>query len=495
MKNIFNFFFPKNKASSIEPKTEVEIKAKSESIPIRQSNYSETNIPEAIKDKKEDLTYDIDKVRKEVEKIEKEQGSQAIIGYLRELFDNNHLSFNHLISFFKVLVRNMKKGKAFTPDEIFLYVNNQIEKYSEKDDVAFFCNIADILGRIKKDYAINFLEGKLNPPESDAIKDISYLSPMIELSSYYKDKEKASELKERAFALFSKEAKQLDFKSLISSLSSLVYSLRDKEEYSDQNKITFINENLRDYDQNTDFKSIKRIADLFGLVGSTHQIEYLTRMFNSTDDKFSLLLELSDTHFKNGDPENAFKSLAKASMFLPDFNSTDYLSDLIKIKDRSANVIEHDKNPNYEAYLIFSLESYALDNARDLSMYPMTRIFYEHKDNKFDYDPNNIGDFMEVSLKKLGIYDLREEMFGEYNKFIFDELPLIYGIPSGTNEELSRRMALGPKHWLPYYHDICRIPRESLDLIVYKIHDFIIHLLKKYHDIGMSGLNMHQETN
>ena len=189
MKNIFNFFFPKNKASSIEPKTEVEIKAKSESIPIRQSNYSETNIPEAIKDKKEYLTYDIDKVRKEVEKIEKEQGSQAIIGYLRELFDNNHLSFNHLISFFKVLVRNMKKGKAFTTDEIFLYVNNQIEKYSEKYDVAFFCNIADILGRIKKDYAINFLEGKLNPPESDAIKDISYLSPMIELSSYYKDKE------------------------------------------------------------------------------------------------------------------------------------------------------------------------------------------------------------------------------------------------------------------------------------------------------------------
>ena len=169
--------------------------------------------------------------------------------------------------------------------------------------------------------------------------------------------------------------------------------------------------------------------------------------------------------------------------------------DLIKIKDISANVIEHDKNPNYEAYLIFSLESYALDNARDLSMYPMTRIFYEHKDNKFDYDPNNIGDFMEVSLRKLGIYDLREEMFREYNKFIFDELPLIYGIPSGTNEELSRRMALGPKHWLPYYHDICRIPRESLDLIVYKIHDFIIHLLKKYHDIGMSGLNMHQETN
>lgn len=52
MKNIFSFFFPKSKSLSIEPKTEVEIKVKSEPLLQEQPNFSEATNPELIRDKR-----------------------------------------------------------------------------------------------------------------------------------------------------------------------------------------------------------------------------------------------------------------------------------------------------------------------------------------------------------------------------------------------------------------------------------------------------------
>lgn len=397
---------------------------------MSEENEKTTN-PEAIKDKNEVLTYDIDKVRNEVSIIEKEEGSQAIISYLQELFDKNHLRFNHLISFFKVLVRNMKKAKAYTLDEIFHYVNDQIEKYPEKNNVEFYCNIADILERINKNYSISFLEGKINPAESDGFKDISYLSPMIKLSSYYKDIDKASELKERVFSLFSRKVNDLDFKNLTLSLSTLIYFIRGKSEYSDQKKIEFINDNLKKFIENNDFKTIKKIADLYEIVGIPYSIEYLELMNSKTDDDYSLLLRLSDYYLKIKESDKAFKTIQKASYLTINISdSFDYLWKQGEVCEKFANICyEGQAKPIYADYLHYTVVSFIIGVARDLLMFPTIRRFYEMRQMCFEKNWGLDYNSVDEALNDLNMFAYKKELTKCIYDWVFYKVPILMGVP------------------------------------------------------------------
>jgi hypothetical protein len=498
MKNLFGFLFRKHEDSIVEPKVELEIIQETELPLTEQSNPSYNTNPRVIKDKNESLSYDIDNVRKEVDKIEKEEGSQAIISYLKDFFETKHLKFNHLISFFKVLVRNMKKAKVYTPDEIFTYVNNQIENYTEKDNVVFYCEIADILERINKNYGISYLEKKVNPPETDASKDITYLLPMITLSSWYKDNEKASELKNRAFSLFSRKANDLDFKNLTLSLTTLINFLRGQGEYSDQEKINFINLNLKYFTGNNDFKIIKKIADLYGLVGITYRIEYLKMMNGKTDDNYSLLLELSDSYLQNKDFENAFKELRRATLFVNRATEQfEYLWKLKTIYEKSAEICIREKSPHYEEYLIYSLDAWGLEIVRDLVSFPHLSGFNYRKQNQysvytynaydnFEIDPDEDDD-MNVALKKLNLFKNRKALFEEYNKFIYNELPRTYGIPQKYDDDSTSKLISNMSANYDEYQNLLIFSNElkskDISYVNVEIHDFVAKLIKKYYDI------------
>ena len=418
---------------------------------------------------------------------------------MQDFFENNHLKFNHLISFFKVLVRNMKKGKAYTPDEIFSYVNNQIEKYSEKNDVVFFCDIADIFNRINKKHAIDFLETKMNPPETDASKNIGYLHPMIALSSYYKDAGKAFELKERIFSLFSSKVKQLDFKGRYSSLYSLILFLSNKNEYGDQEKIKIIDENLMGYIEANDLKTIKKIAELYGLVDVSYRIDYLKRKTGKTDDNFNLLLELSDMYLKNNDFENAFKELQRANQLINQrVGQFDYLWNLKTIYEKSAEICIKDKNPHYSEYLIYYLQAFALDIIRDLTGFPTIPGFYYRK--KIQYSPYEYNaydnleidtdedDEMDIALKNLNLFKNRKEMFEEYNKFIYDELPRIYGIPPEYDEyavhKIFDKPTTHPDAWRKLMDFSQEITNKDISYIYVEIINFVTKLIEKYYNMG-----------
>jgi len=209
---------------------------------------------------------------------------------------------------------------------------------------------------------------------------------------------------------------------------------------------------------------------------------------------FKAALNESDAYFRQKENSKALKALTKASLFLPKATSgTGYLSDLIQIKDRSIRICAKDENPNYEAYLIFTLEAHALDILRDLSGFPYLTGFYYRKNIQFSpyRDDRNVSinmppdedDFMDIALKKLSLFKNRKEMFKEYMDFIYNELPIIYGIPANFKEGSLRRISPVKNHEklqilkrLEY-----DLHKKNLSAIVFEIHDFIVKLLKKYH--------------
>lgn len=113
---------------------------------------------------------------------------------------------------------------------------------------------------------------------------------------------------------------------------------------------------------------------------------------------FKKAIDESYTYWRRKDPENAFKAVAKANLYLPDFNDQfNYLFDLMKIKDMAAVICEIDKNPDYEAYLIFSFETHALGIARDLIAFPHLSGFYYRKKIQFSPYTYNADDHSEIS--------------------------------------------------------------------------------------------------
>jgi hypothetical protein len=215
-----------------------------------------------------------------------------------------------------------------------------------------------------------------------------------------------------------------------------------------------------------------------------------TRLFNESISK-------SDSYYKRKDFKNAFKALTKATLFVD--NSAvqhDYLSKLVKIKNRLANICISEAKPHYESYLILTLEVFALEIAKDLVLFPHLSRFYKKKKNQFSpycddvYNDLEIpldkdGD-MDVSMKKLNIFNHRKEMFNEFNNFIYNELPNIYGIPQKYCEDSVNKI-MDP-HFRNHaeYSELMKFSEElhqkSIDIIPETIHDFTAKLLKMYYD-------------
>lgn len=431
MAKIFSFLTRKTNVTIEKPENEMErIKRSEHQFPEHSKPLDKANI-EVLKDTNENLSYDIYKIREQVAKIEKEEGGQAIISYLKEFLDNNHLRFNHLISLFKVLVRNMKKTKEYTAIEIYTYVINQIEKYSEKNNVEFYYSIADILGRINKNYGISFLESKVNPSETDAIKDINYLLPMITLANWYKEKEKTSELKERVFSLFSRKVNDLDFKNLYSSLSTLICFWQGKSENSNQEKIDFINEHIKKFTENNDFNTIKKIADLYEIIGIQYSIQYLEQMNGKTDDDYNILLKLSDNYLKVKESDKAFRTIQQASFLIMNIRDDfDFLWKQGEVTDKFANICYNGQaKPMYSDFLHYTFVSFILESARDLLLFPSLAPFYYRK--KICYE-NNWGldsDTVDDALNDLNIFEYKKDLVKNINDWTFYKLPILMGVP------------------------------------------------------------------
>jgi tetratricopeptide (TPR) repeat protein len=245
-------------------------------------------------------SYDINEVRNEVARLEKEVDSHDLINYLKEFLRTHNPKFNHLISLFKVLIRSMKKTKEYEVQEIIKYIDDQLERYPEKDNTESYCSIADIYKRLGKVIAVSYLEGKLGDSMSDNDKTIDHINPMLLLSGYYlsaaKDREKAINTIQRAILLFSEKTNNIEYKRLFPLIEGLLPYMKEIKEYDDREIIKFIDKHSRKYSEYDDVKSISKIANLYFVVGKQYGIEYLEDKLvgAKTLIYFDLTIQLSD---------------------------------------------------------------------------------------------------------------------------------------------------------------------------------------------------------
>jgi hypothetical protein len=229
----------------------------------------------------------------------------------------------------------------------------------------------------------------------------------------------------------------------------------------------------------------------------------------SSDEIDKLLKEaisVSDVFIKSKEYDNAFKSLAKATLLINSstglFSGTYergiYIGNLIKIKDRQAEICIKEKNPKYDYFLINYLESFALDIARDLVSFPHISGFYYRKEIQYSPYSDDFGsDGLEispdedtdiyVSLKKLKIFEWKEDILKEYLYFIYNELPVIYGIPPKYNQESINSIFNGndrKEHDEMIFEMPEKLNNRSITIISYEINKFVTNLLKKYYDRG-----------
>jgi hypothetical protein len=227
-----------------------------------------------------------------------------------------------------------------------------------------------------------------------------------------------------------------------------------------------------------------------------NEIPMISSSNEERDKLFKEAISESDICFKHKEYDNAFKALAKATLILSAYTGLaseaydqgKYLLNLMAIKERQAEICLKDKRPNYESYLIFSLEAFALDIANDLVPFPHLSGFYHRKEIQYSFNPDDLGDKMELTLKEFKIYDHRKEFFDEFSKFIYVDLPLIYGIPPNFKKDtLSRVLDSLHKHFNDY-EEIMKysedLHKKNISIIPYKIYDFVSKLIKKYYDIG-----------
>jgi len=228
--------------------------------------------------------------------------------------------------------------------------------------------------------------------------------------------------------------------------------------------------------------------------------------FEERETLFKEAISECDSFLKSKEYDKAFKSVAKANLLLGTYaaNLSDtyelgrYLQNLIKIKDRQADICIKENNPKYDYFLINYLESDALWIANDLICFPHLSGFFHRKKIQFSPYSDDFGsDSLEISpdedtdvyisLKKLKIFQWRKDILKEYLDFIYNELPIIYGVPSDFNEgtlsEALHKWSINETHVL-----ISLLPEElnkkAIGTLPYEINKFVTKLLRKYYDMG-----------
>jgi hypothetical protein len=223
-----------------------------------------------------------------------------------------------------------------------------------------------------------------------------------------------------------------------------------------------------------------------------------------TQRLFKGIISESEILLKNKEYDKAYKKANEASLLIaktiskfPDvYERGIYYGNLVNIKDIQGEICIKEKNPNYDFYLIFYLESFALDIANNLNNFPHLSTFYYRKEIQFGPYSDDFGAISEeispdedtdvfVSFKKLKIFKWRNDILKEYMNFIYTELPEIYGIPSDFNKNtLSEFLEKRPDDVILLVQTLPdHIGQKAIGRVPFEINRFITNLLQKYYDI------------
>lgn len=202
---------------------------------------------------------------------------------------------------------------------------------------------------------------------------------------------------------------------------------------------------------------------------------------------FNMAIASSDAYYKKRDFENAFIEIRRASLLVNNPKEQgDYLGKHIIINDKSANICFNEPKPKYDFFLIYYLVSFALDIARDLTSFPHIYPFYYREKNQFSPDNgDDEDDWLNLSLKQLNILKHKKVILREYKNFIYNELPIIYGIPIKYSKDSVNKIihSLNTDEFWDLMSFSEELTNKDISIIPYKCHDFISKLLQEYYDM------------
>jgi hypothetical protein len=193
--NFFKKLFGKPK--SIDEQVEdlfknfkVEIKVTSTSSSDQIDSINQTP-EEKLKD------YNITEIKKQAVQVYNESGLMAAIDFLKNFIESKNLEFEEFIRLIKEIITYSKNEKSISEDQLIEYINDNLNKYQEKDDPKQQINIYEILKRVNPQIGLQYLEGILGDYNSDVNKSPDHIELFILLSEIYlKDKQA-----DRAFGL------------------------------------------------------------------------------------------------------------------------------------------------------------------------------------------------------------------------------------------------------------------------------------------------------
>jgi hypothetical protein len=211
---------PSVESENVTPKVEIfELPASEDKTEIFEeinSKKSDLKEPESVihQESQTEKIYNIADINKQSTQIKNKDGFLAAISFMTSFIESNSIDFNDLVSLLKRLLTYMKKEKSLSDDYIFEYINNQFKKHLEINDVENYARIADILERVEITYAIEYLESKVNPIDTDQNKNLLYFDSLFLLSDYYlkkKQSDKAFQTLRRASLLVTNTNEKLMF--------------------------------------------------------------------------------------------------------------------------------------------------------------------------------------------------------------------------------------------------------------------------------------------
>lgn len=153
-------------------------------VEVVQSEATE-NSKENISSQEIQKSSIIAEIKKQSTQINKKEGTLAAINFIKKFIETNDLGFKEIVSLLKKVAPYMKKENTISDLETVTYLCSYIEKYSEKDQIENYKDIASIVGCVDNIYALNYLVKKLDNIEIDEHNVHECFDLLIKLSDYY----------------------------------------------------------------------------------------------------------------------------------------------------------------------------------------------------------------------------------------------------------------------------------------------------------------------
>lgn len=129
--------------------------------------------------------YDISEIKKQSTEIKNKEGFLNSINFIQQFIETQKIEFLELFSLLKKAVPYMKKEKTIQDTDILKYINIQIEKFAEKDELEYQSPIAELLSQVDNNYGLEYLEMKLSDFEKDKKLTLAHFDSIILLSDFY----------------------------------------------------------------------------------------------------------------------------------------------------------------------------------------------------------------------------------------------------------------------------------------------------------------------